>query len=56
MIQKSKKKHYASFFMKYRQLKFYSINYIFYPQPIEVDTIQPLSNTPLGRRVRIYVE
>lgn len=53
MIQKSNENNYVSFFMKYRQLKFYSINYLFYPQSIEVDSIRPVSNTLLGRRVTI---
>lgn len=43
--------------MTFKILDYCSINYIFYPQPFEEDSIKRhISNTPLGRRVRIYVE
>ena len=43
--------------MTFKILDYCSIDYMFYPQPFEEDSIKRhISDTPLGRRVRIYVE
>jgi len=44
------------FYMTFKVLDYCAIDYLFYSQPIEVDSIRPVSNSPLGRRVTISVE
>ena len=44
------------FYMTFKILDYCAIDYLFYTQPIEADTIRPVSNSPLGRRVTISVE
>ena len=50
-IQRINGNNHVLFVMTYKQLDFYSINYMFYPQPIEADSIRPISNSSLGQRV-----
>ena len=47
---------YNLFSMTFKILDYCSIDYLFYPQPIEVDSIQAISNSPLGQRVTISVK
>ena len=44
------------FYMTFKVLDYCAIDYLFYSQPIEADSIRPVSNSPLGRRVTISVE
>ena len=44
------------FYMTFKILDYCAIDYLFYTQPIEADSIRPVSNSPLGRRVTISVE
>ena len=50
-IQRINGNNHVLFVMTYKQLDVYSINYMFYPQPIEADSIRPISNSSLGQRV-----
>lgn len=52
-IQRINGNNHVLFVMTYKQLDFYSINYMFYPQPIEADSIRPISNSSLGQRVTV---
>lgn len=56
-VEKDKLNSNNAIFMTFKILDYCSINYLFYPQPFEEDSIKRhISNTPLGQRVRIYVE
>ncbi len=56
-VEKDKLNSNNTIFMTFKILDYCSIQYMFYPQPFEEDSIKShISNTPLGRRVRIYVE
>lgn len=56
-VEKDKLNSNNAIFMTFKILDYCSIQYMFYPQPFEEDSIKShISNTPLGRRVRIYVE
>lgn len=44
------------FYMTFKVLDYCAIDYIFYPHPIDVDSIRPISNSSLGQRVAISVE
>ena len=52
-IQRINGNNHVLFVMTYKQLDFYSINYMFYPQPIDADSIHPISNSSLGQRVTV---
>lgn len=52
-IQRINGNNHVLFVMTYKQLDFYSINYMFYSQPIEADSIRPISNSSLGQRVTV---
>jgi len=56
-VEKDKLNSNNAIFMTFKILDYCSIQYMFYPQPFEEDSIKRhISNTPLGQRVRIYVE
>lgn len=44
------------FYMTFKILDHCTIDYIFYPQSIEVDSIRPISNSSLGQQVAISVK
>lgn len=56
VISKQDGNPYNLFSMTFKILDYCSIDYMFYPQPIEVDSIHAISNSPLGQRVTISVK
>ena len=47
---------YNLFSMTFKILDYCAIDYLFYSQPIEVDSIRPISNSSLGQQVAISVK